>query len=138
MPFWVGFPVSAVKYFSKLKFCIHDCHFWVRFPVSAVKHFSKFGILHLRLPFLRSNSGDHDLEKLLKCRNVTLFTADISSGRINYFSESSSLTVNLNRLREIPPNQNSRSFWHCPFGGGGGGLHPRQDGLGHLLCLKSM
>ena len=54
MPFCVGFPVCAVKYFSKFKFCIHDCHFWVRFPVSAV-----FGILHLRLPFFRSNSGDH-------------------------------------------------------------------------------
>ena len=59
MPFWVGFPISAVKYSSKFKFCIHNCHFWVRFPVSAVKHFSKFGILHLRLPFFRSNSGDH-------------------------------------------------------------------------------
>ena len=57
--FWAGFPISAVKYSSKFKFCIHNCHFWVRFPVSAVKHFSKFGILHLRLPFFRSNSGDH-------------------------------------------------------------------------------
>ena len=22
---WVGFPISAVKYFLKLKFCIYDC-----------------------------------------------------------------------------------------------------------------
>ena len=27
--FWVGFPVSAVKYFSKLKFCIHDAEFQI-------------------------------------------------------------------------------------------------------------
>ena len=32
MPFWVGFPVSAVKYFSKLKFCIYDCRFGLDFP----------------------------------------------------------------------------------------------------------
>ena len=33
---------------------------------------------------LAQDAGNfHDLEKLLKCRNGTLFTADISSGRID-------------------------------------------------------
>ena len=34
-------------------------------------------------------------------------------------------------LREAPPNQNTRSFGHCPFGGGG--LNPCHYGLGHLF-----
>ena len=29
--FWVGFAISAVKYFSKLKFCIYDCTFGLDF-----------------------------------------------------------------------------------------------------------
>ena len=41
--FSVGFPVFAVKYFSKLEFCIYDCLFSVGFPFSAVKYFSKLG-----------------------------------------------------------------------------------------------
>ena len=39
--FWVGFPVSAVKYFSKFKILHLQLHFWGGFPVSTVKYFSK-------------------------------------------------------------------------------------------------
>ena len=44
--FWVGFPVSDVKYFSKFGIPHLRLHFWVGFPIFAVKYFSKFGILH--------------------------------------------------------------------------------------------
>ena len=47
--FWVGFPVSAVKYFSKYGILHLRLHFWVGFPVSAVKYISIFQIVHLRL-----------------------------------------------------------------------------------------
>ena len=50
--FWVGFPASAVEYFSKFGIMHLRLCFWVGFPVSAVKYFSLFEILHSRLPFL--------------------------------------------------------------------------------------
>ena len=49
--FWVGFPISAVKYFSIFQIVHSRLYFWVGFSVSAVKYFSIFGILYLRLLF---------------------------------------------------------------------------------------
>ena len=44
--FWVGFPISAVKYFSKLKFCIYNCRFGLDFPfpLLSISQYLKFCI----------------------------------------------------------------------------------------------
>ena len=49
--FQLDFPFLMPSISQYLEFSIYDCDFWVGFPVSAVKYFSKFGILHLRLHF---------------------------------------------------------------------------------------
>ena len=49
--FQLDFPFLMPSISQYLEFNIYDCYFWVGFPVSAVKYFSKFGILHLRLHF---------------------------------------------------------------------------------------
>ena len=49
--FQLDFPFLLLSISQYLEFCIYDCYFWVGFPFSAVKYFSKFGILHLRMPF---------------------------------------------------------------------------------------
>ena len=60
--FSVGFPVFAVKYFSKLEFCIYDCLFlgWISRLCCSV--FLKIGILHLSqlfcVYFAREYSAD--------------------------------------------------------------------------------
>ena len=49
--FQLDFPFLMPSISQYLEFNIYDCYFWVGFPVSDVKYFSKFGILHLRLHF---------------------------------------------------------------------------------------
>ena len=49
--FQLDFPFLMPSISQYLEFIIYNCYFWVGFPVSAVKYFSKFGILHLRLHF---------------------------------------------------------------------------------------
>merc|ERR1712012_1021636 len=49
--FQLDFPFLMPSISQYLEFIIYNCYFWVGFPVSAVKYFSKFGILHLRLQF---------------------------------------------------------------------------------------
>ena len=50
--FQLDFPFLMPSISQYLEFNIYDCYFWVGFPVSAVKYFSIFGILYLRLLFL--------------------------------------------------------------------------------------
>ena len=49
--FWVGFPVSAVKYFSKFGILQLRLYFWVGFPISAVKYFSNLKVCIYECPF---------------------------------------------------------------------------------------
>ena len=49
--FQLDFPFLMPSISQYLEFNIYDCYFWVGFPVSAVKYFSIFGILHSRLYF---------------------------------------------------------------------------------------
>ena len=49
--FQLDFPFLLLSISQYLEFCIYDCYFSVGFPFTAVKYFSKFGILHLRMPF---------------------------------------------------------------------------------------
>ena len=49
--FQLDFPFLMPSISQYLEFNIYDCYFWVGFPFSDVKYFSKFGILHLRLHF---------------------------------------------------------------------------------------
>ena len=50
--FQLDFPFLMPSISQYLEFIIYNCYFWVGFPVSAVKYFSIFQIVHLWLLFL--------------------------------------------------------------------------------------
>ena len=65
--FWVGFPISAVKYFSKFGILYLRLHFWVGFPIFAVKYFSKF-CLHVY--FSKAHPWDRRYSARIKTSNL--------------------------------------------------------------------